>query len=136
MSNTRQNLPYDHPSFRILRTAGRSLQIAATGVQVGASFRSKLKAIVTGIFAIVNSAATGTIILTLLFNGSVAAVLTLGNTANQNNAGFTLTSNRTLNDMTDKFDISVVTHATGKIYVEYQFHIVPQDVVDFGTNLI
>jgi len=136
MSNTRQNIRYDHPSFQVIRQEGRAVQIAATGVMNGASFRSKLKAIVTGISAILNSAGTGTLILTLLFNGSVAAVLTLNNTPNTAVGNFTLTSNRTLDALTDKFDVSVVTHATGKIYVSYQYHITPQDIVDFGTNLI
>ncbi len=132
---TRQNMPYDHSAFTVVMEEGRAAQIGATGVVPLAGFRSKLKAIVTSISAVVSSLATGTVILTLEFNGSVAAILTLTNSVNTLST-FTLTANRTLDTMADHFNVSTPTHATGQIYVIYQYHVVPQDVVTFGTNLI
>lgn len=132
---TRQNIPYDHPAFAVVMQEGRAAQIAATGIVPLAGFRSKLKAIVTNISAVVSSLATATVILTLEFNGSVAAILTLTNSVNTLST-FTLTANRTLDTMADKFNVSTPTHETGQIYVIYQYHIVPQDLVNFGTNLI
>jgi len=132
---TRQNIPYDSPTFTVVRQEGRAAQIAATGVIPLAGFRSKLKAIVTGISALVASLATGTVILTLEFNGSAAAILTLLNTVNTLST-FTLTANRTLDTMADHLEVSTPTHATGQIHVVYQYHLVPQDIVNFGTNLI
>lgn len=127
---------YDNPTFLIVREAARLISIAATGNQRAANFRSKLKALVTSITAIVESAGTATHILTLLFNGSVAAILTIGNTANANISTFTLSTNYTMADMTDLFQVSSGVNSTGKVYVIYQYKILPQDIVNFGTNRI
>lgn len=135
MSATRV-LRYDHPSFQVVHQSQRQLSVAATGVQKAATFRSALKAIVTNIYAMVESAGTASAILTLLFNASIAAILTLGNTANQNIVGFTLTANRTMDTLADFFQVSVGNNATGEIAIVYQYHIVPQDMTTFGTNLI
>ncbi len=104
MSFTRQNMPYDHPTFTIVRQEGRAVQIGAVAVIPLAGFRSKLKAIVTSVSAAVESLASATIILTLLFNGSVAAVLTLTHSVNTLKT-FTLTANRTLDTMADNFAV-------------------------------
>lgn len=127
---------YDSPSFTVTRVDGRSIQIAALGVLLNAQFRSKLKCLVTGIDVILASAGTLTQILTLLFNGSVAALLTLAATANQNPASFPLTSNYELDTLADRFEISAGTATTGQIYVVYQYRIVAQDITHFGTNVL
>lgn len=130
-------LAYDHPTHTVMRQETRHCQIAATGVQRQATFRSKLKAIVTGIWLQVVSAATGSLIMTLTHNGSVMAIKTLGNTANENGPqGFTLTSNKTLDSITDRLEIGTPTHATGEFCVVYEYKIVPQDIQTFGNNFI
>jgi hypothetical protein len=125
---------YTDPDATLIQQEHRVQQIAATGIQAGLRFRSKLAAVVTGIHAQVTSAATGSVILTLLINGSVAAIKTLGNTANQNGPHtFTLVTNRTLTAITDRIEISTPTHATGEIDVVYEYYIVPNtDVTTFG----
>lgn len=135
MSVTRAHR-YDHPTHTIQRDDGRSIQIAALGVLLGAQFRTKLRALVTNISVILASAGTVTQVLTLLFNGSVAAILTLGATANQNPADFTLTSNYDMATLADRFEISSGAATTGQIYVVYQYRIIAQDVTYFGTNTI
>lgn len=124
---------YSDPNVTVIRQDQRNLQVAATGIQAAATFRSRLKAVVTGVHAQVTSAATGSHILTLLVNGSVAAILTLGNTANENGPHtFTLSTNRTLNNITDRIQIAVPTHATGNLDVVYEYYLVPQDATTFG----
>lgn len=127
---------YDHPSFTVIRQQSFNCQIAATGVQSAGVFRSKLKALVTGVHAIINSVGTGTIILTLTHNGSVMAVKTIGNTVEQNISSFTVTANRTLDTMVDRLDVSTPTHVTGNFTVIYEYRILPQDITTFGTNQI
>jgi hypothetical protein len=109
--------------------------ITAAGVQAALRFRSKLAAVVTGIHVQVNSAATGSLILTLLVGGSVAAILTLGNTADENGPHtFTLTANRTLAAFTDLIEISTPTHAAGEIDVVYEYYVSPNtDISLFGA---
>jgi hypothetical protein len=126
---------YTDPQSTMIQQDHRPHTITATGVQGPLRFRSKLSAVVTGIHVQVNSAATGSLILTLLVGGSVAAILTLGNTADENGPHtFTLTANRTLADITELVEISTPTHAAGEIDVVYEYYIVPNtDVTTFGA---
>lgn len=124
---------YSDPNVTVIRQDQRNLQVAATGIQAAATFRSRLKAVVTGAHVQVTSAATGAHIVTMLFNGSVAAILTLGNTENQNGPHtFTLSANRTLNDITDRIQLAVPTHNTGNLDVVYEYYLVPQNATTFG----
>ena len=116
---------YDHPNYTLIRQHLATGQIAATGVQQALAFRSKVAAVVTGVFAIVQSVGTGTLILTLTVDGSVAAILTLQNSVNEGGQTFTLAANRTLAAMTGRIEISTPTHATGNVQVEYQYRLVP-----------
>jgi len=117
---------YDHPNYTVLREEMHSA-VAAGGIIPGLSFRSRVAAVVTGIGVVLGSVATtASLILTLLHNGSVAAVLTLSNSANEVSREFTLTVNRTLVSLTDRFEIQTPAAATtGKITVCYQYRIVP-----------
>lgn len=134
---TLQNQRYDHPTFLTLHEEHRAIALTNTNtVQRGATFRSALRCLVTNIYVILQSVASKSQILTLLFNGSVAAVLTLGNTINQNIASFTLAINYEFATMVDRFEISPAANDAGKIYVIYQYRIVQQDIVQFGTNTI
>ena len=125
-------MSYDDPNYTLIRQHLATGQIAATGVQTALAFRSKVAAVVTGVFAIVQSVGTGTLILTLLVDGSVAAVLTLQNSINEGGQTFTLAANRTLAAMTGRIDISTPTHVTGNIQVEYQYRLVPAST--FSVN--
>lgn len=117
---------YDHPNYTIIRSETHSAVIAA-GVIPSLGFRSRVAATVTGIGVCLGSiSGTASIILTLLMNGSVAAVLTLSNSANEVSREFTLTVNRTLTALTDRFEVSGPTGATtGKITIDYNYRIVP-----------
>lgn len=126
------DMSYDDPNYTVIRQHLATGQVAATGVQSALAFRSKVAAVVTGVFAIVQSVATGTLILTLLVDGSVAAVLTLQNSINEGGQTFTLAANRTLAAMTGRIDISTPTHATGNVQVEYQYRLVPAST--FSVN--
>ncbi len=126
---------YDHPNFVLVRTHTVNNQVGATGVQPSAKFRSRLKVIVDSIDVQVNSAATGSLILTLTHNGSVMAILTLGNTANENGPQtFTLTANKTLDAITDRLDVETPTHATGNFTIIYQYRVVDQDMNVFSLT--
>ena len=117
---------YDHPNYAQFRHEMHTA-VAAAGVIPALSFRSRVAAVVTGIGVVLGSVSgTASLILTLLMNGSVAAVLTLSNSANEVAREFTLTVNRTLTSITDRFEVSGPTGATtGKITVEYMYRIVP-----------
>lgn len=123
---------YDDVNYRLIRQHLATGQLAATGVQSALAFRSKVAAVVTGVFAILQSVGTGTMILTLLVDGSVAAILTLQNSINEGGQAFTLSANRTLAAMTGRIDISTPTHATGNLQVEYQYRLVPTST--FSVN--
>jgi len=124
MATSTQN--YDHPNYTVIREEMHSA-VAAAGVIPALSFRSRVAAVVTGIGVVLGSVSgTASLILTLLHNGSVAAVLTLSNSANEVSREFTLTVNRTLTSLTDRFEVSGPTGATsGKVTVCYQYRIVP-----------
>ena len=126
------DLAYDDPNYTLIRQHLATGQIAATGVQSALAFRSRVAAVVTGVFAILQSVGTGTLILTLTVDGSVAAILTLQNSINEGGQTFTLAANRTLAAMTGRIDISTPTHVTGNLQVEYQYRLVP--VSTFSVN--
>lgn len=126
------DLAYDDPNYTLIRQHLATGQVAATGVQSALAFRSKVAAVVTGVFAILQSVGTGTLILTLTVDGSVAAILTLQNSVNEGGQTFTLAANRTLAAMTGRIDISTPTHVTGNLQVEYQYRLVP--VSTFSVN--
>ncbi len=124
MATSSQN--YDHPNYTTIREEMHTA-VAAAGVVPALTFRSRVAAVVTGIGVCLGSVSgTASLILTLLNNGSVAAVLTLSNSANEVAREFTLTVNRTLTSLTDRFEVSVFAGATtGKVTVCYQYRIVP-----------
>lgn len=117
---------YDHPTYTMIRSETKTV-VAAAGVIPALTFRSRVAAVVTQIGVVLGSVSgTASLILTLLHNGSVAAVLTLSNSANEVAREFTLSVNRTLTALTDRFEVSGPTGATtGKVTVEYQYRIVP-----------
>ena len=115
---------YDHPNYTVMRHEHHTGAVAAAGVQVGLTFRSRVAAVVTGIGVALGSASSVTLILTLLHNGSVAAILTLSNSANEVARQFTLSVNRTLTALTDRFEVST-NKDKGDISVVYEYRIVP-----------
>lgn len=117
---------YDHPNYTVIREETHTA-VAAAGVIPALTFRSRVAAVVVGIGVSLGSiSGTASLVLTLLMNGSVAAVLTLSNSANEVAREFTLTVNRTLTSLTDRFEVSGPTGATtGKITVDYVYRIVP-----------
>jgi len=129
------SMAYDNPNYTQIRQENKTKHpITAVGVQHELTWRSHVAAVVTGIFVVLASAATGSLILTLLMNGSVAAILTLCNTANTAVRTFTLTVNRTLAAMTDRIEIATPTHNTGALSVVYEYRIVPGSTYSlFGT---
>lgn len=121
------NFAYDHPNYTVMRQEVKAgVHTAGNVVQPLLTFRSRVACIVTGISVVLDSiAGTATLILTLLHNGSVAAVLTLSNSANEVAREFTLSVNRTLTALTDRFEISCDDHDDGTMTVVYQYKIVP-----------
>ncbi len=124
------DLNYDHPSYTTMRQECKTTNgLATAGNQGALTFRSKVAAVVTGIYAIVGGSLniTASMILTLLFNNSVRAVLTLDSTINSVAEAFTLTTNQTLTGMTDSFRVSTAAAYTadGEVSVIYEYKIVP-----------
>lgn len=130
-----QSNAYDHENYTIHRQSCRSATAAAAGVLHDLTFRTMVAATVTKIGVVLGVVSgTATLILTLLHNGSVAAILTLSNSANEVAREFTLSVNRTLTALTDRFEVSVGTAGatTGAVSVVYQYRIVPGS--DFSLN--
>ena len=127
---------YDNPNYTYIREEAHTA-VAAAAVIPGLTFRSRVAAVVTGIGVCLGSVSgTATLILTLLMNGSVAAVLTLSNSANEVAREFTLTALRTLTSITDRFEVSGPTGATtGKITVVYNYRIVPGSTYSINAAL-
>lgn len=126
---------YDHPNYAQIRQESKTHTVAATGVQHPLTFRSRVAAVVTGVFAVVGVVATGTLILTLLVDGSVAAILTLQNSINEGGQAFTLAANRTLSAITSRIEIGTPTHATGTVTVVYQYRVVPGSTFTLNAAL-
>lgn len=122
-------MSYSHPTYTIIRQESRNVAATNAGNHAELTFRSKVACVVTGIYAIMGGSLTVTtsMILTLLFNNSVRAVLTLQSTINELVESFTLTTNQTMTSMTDSFRISSAAaySADGEISVIYEYKIVP-----------
>lgn len=121
---------YDHPNYTVIRQQCLSTQDFATlGIQPMLTFRSRVACVVTHITATTGGSTviTATLILTLLHNGSVAAVLTLEESLNTSAAAFTLTANRTLTTLTDRLEVSTAAtfSASAGVSVVYEYRIVP-----------
>ena len=108
---------YDHPNYTTTRIH-QGHTASAAGALPALTFRSKVACVVTQISAILGGSIVGTatIILTLLFNNSVAAVLTLEESINEFIGTFTLTTNRTLTTYTDNFRIMAKAALSGGVF--------------------
>lgn len=130
---------YDSPNYTIIRQESKSSGVSAAGNQPGLTFRSKVACVVTGIYAIMGGslAVTASMILTLLFNNSVRAVLTLQSTINELAESFTLTTNQTMTGMTDSFMVSTAAaySADGIVTVIYEYRIVPGSTYSLNAAL-
>jgi len=119
---------YSHPNYTIIRQSVHSAATTtATANQPGLTFRSRVACVVTGISAILGgTVSTTTLIITLLFNGSIAALLTLEESINEFAASFTMTANRTLTAFTDRYEVGVGAGASAPyITVVYEYRVVP-----------
>lgn len=120
---------YDHPSYTTIHTVNKSVAPTAAGNQAALTFSTAVKSVVTRISAILRGSLTPTttLILTILFNNSVAAILTVTKTVNETMATATLTSNRTLAAVTDYFMISTNAAVTADCIVDviYEYKIAP-----------
>lgn len=133
------DMSYDHPTYTVMRQESKSSGVATAGNQAGLMFRSKVACVVTGIYAIMGGslAVTASMILTLLFNNSVRAVLTLQSTINELAESFTLTTNQTMTSMTDSFMVSTAAaySADGIVTVLYEYRIVPGSTYSLNAAL-
>ena len=123
---------YDHPSYTAMRQESKTTafgELGSAGFKPCLTFRSRVACVVTQVSAVVGGSTvlSTTVILTLLHNGSVAAILTLEESLNLTNGVFTLTANRTLTALTDRLEISTNTtfSADAAITVVYEYRIVP-----------
>lgn len=121
---------YDHPNYTVIRQETKSTaDLLKIGMQSELTFRSHVACVVTQISATTGGSAvlSATLILTLLHNGSVAAVLTLEESLNTSVGVFTLTANRTLTAITDRFEVSTNSTLSGdcSVSVCYEYRIVP-----------
>ena len=134
-----QTMSYDDPTYTVVRQESKSASLGTAGNQAGLTFRSKVACVVTGIYAIMGGslAVTASMILTLLFNNSVRAVLTLQSTINELAESFTLTTNQTLASMTDSFMVSTAAAYTadGIVTVIYEYRIVPGSTYSLNAAL-
>ena len=130
---------YSHPTYTIMRQECKTEAATAAGNKSALTFRSKVACVVTGIYAIMGGslAVTASMILTLLFNNSVRAVLTLQSTINELAESFTLTTNQTMTAMTDSFRVSSAAaySADGEISVIYEYRIVPGTAYSLNAAL-
>jgi len=130
---------YSHPNYTVMRQEVKTSAVSGAGNQPALTFRSKVACVVTGIYAVMGGsiAVTASMILTLLFNNSVRAVLTLQSTINELAESFTLTTNQTLTGMTDNFMVSTAAaySADGHVSVIYEYRIVPGSVYSLNAAL-
>jgi hypothetical protein len=98
-----------------------SASVAAAGTQPSLTFRSNVKAVVTSVGVVLGSVSSATLILTLLYNGSVTSVLTLSNSANEVARTFVLTE-KTLDSLLDRLEIHAAKDK-GDISVIYDYRI-------------
>ena len=121
---------YDDPNYTLIRQECKTTaNLGTAGIQPDLTFRSRVAAVVTQISACVGGSAvlTATLILTLLHNGSVAAILTLEESLNTTNGVFTLTANRTLTSLLDRLEVSTAAtfSVNAGVTVLYEYRIVP-----------
>lgn len=126
------DVQYNHPTYTVMRQESKTGTSGAAGGIPALTFRSKVACVVTGITAVMGGSIAGTtsMILTLLFNNSVRAVLTLQSTINELAEAFTLTANQTLTSLTDNFRVSssAAISADTEVTVVYEYRIVPGSV--------
>jgi hypothetical protein len=128
------DMAYDDPNYTLIRQECHTTAVATAGVQQSLTFRSRVAAVVTGIGVVLGSASSVTLICTLLHNGSVAAILTLSNSANEVARQFTLSVNRTLTSITDRFQVST-DKDKGDVTVVYEYRIVPGSTYSLNAAL-
>lgn len=129
---------YDDPNYTIIRQSVHSAATTtAIAAQPGLTFRSRVACVVTGISAILGgTVSTTTLIITLLFNGSVAALLTLEESINEFVGTFTMSANRTLTSLTDRYEVGVGAGASApQITVVYEYRIVPGATFSLAAQL-
>jgi hypothetical protein len=129
---------YDHPNYTIIRQSCHSAATTtAIAAQPGLTFRSRVACVVTQITAILGgTVSTTTLIITLLFNNSVAALLTLEESINQTIGTFTLGANYTLTSFTDRFEVGVGAGASAPyITVSYEYRIVPGSTFSLASAI-
>ncbi len=130
---------YDNENYTLIRQECKTEVATSAGNKSALTFRSKVACVVTGIYAIMGGslAVTASMILTLLFNNSVRAVLTLQSTINELAESFTLTTNQTMTAMTDSFRVSSAAaySADGEISVIYEYRIVPGSTYSLNAAL-
>lgn len=124
------DMSYDDPNYTVIRQhQAHTANLAKIGRQNELGFRSRVACVVTQITAIVQGSVvpTATVILTLLFNASVAAILTLEESLSQTIGTFTMTANRTLTSFTDNYaiDLAATFSADASVAVSYEYRIVP-----------
>ena len=123
-----RTMSYDDTNYTQIRMSVHSASVATAAAAVpGLTFRSRVACVVTQITAILGgTVATTTLIITLLFNGSIAALLTLEESINEFIGTFTLASNYTLTSFTDRFEVGAGAAASAPyISVVYEYRIVP-----------
>ena len=129
---------YDHPNYTVMRIH-QACAASAAGALPALTFRSRVACVVTQITAILGGSIVGTatVILTLLFNNSVAAVLTLEESINEYIGTFTMTANRTLTTFTDNYRVMANAALTADVHisVEYQYRVVPGSVFSLAASL-
>ena len=119
---------YDDANYTIIhQSVHAAATTTATANQPGLTFRSRVACVVTQVTAILGgTVATTTLIITLLFNGSIAALLTLEESINEFIGTFTLVTNRTMTTFTDRIEIGAGAAASAPyISVVYEYRIVP-----------
>lgn len=132
------SMSYDDPNYTLIRQSVHSAATTtATATQPGLTFRSRVACVVTGISAILGgTVSTTTLIITLLFNGSIAALLTLEESINEFVGTFTMSANRTLASLTDRFEVGVGAGASAPyITVVYEYRIVPGSTFSVAAAL-
>lgn len=130
---------YDSADYTIIRQECKTEVATSAGNKSALTFRSRVACVVTGVTAIMGGslAATASMILTLLFNNSVRAVLTLQSTINELAESFTLTTNQTMAAMTDSFRVSTAAaySADSEVSVIYEYRIVPGSTYSLIADL-
>lgn len=118
---------YDHPHYTVVRSHDAGIADVASAVEF-AKFRSRLKVLVHTVDLVVNSAASvASAIVTILHNGSVAALATW-DSANSANRGLTKTINRTLASVGDRLGL-MHDQGGGEYHVVYTYQVLPGGTV-------